>query len=91
MLVLYANHNGYYYDCKFSDVTRVIKGNEDEVFKSIFIRIDDCPEWSRPILWENRKSQLEEEQRLEDKIKDNLIKKQKRLEFVIRVLPVLNK
>lgn len=36
-----------------------LKGKEEKIFKHIFIRIDDCPKWTRPLLLEIRKKQLQ--------------------------------
>ena len=54
----------YCYDCKgFSDHDiGIFLGKEDEIFKKIFVKIEDCPEWSRDYLYEIRQNQLEENQ-----------------------------
>lgn len=53
----------YFHDCKsYSDHDiGIFLGNEDEIFKKIFVKIEDCPEWSRDYLYEIRQNQLEEE------------------------------
>lgn len=54
--------DGYFYDCNSNTVISSLKGKECEIFKRIFVRIEDCPEWSQPILYEIRQNQLVEEQ-----------------------------
>ena len=58
---------GYEYKCKSisADALSLLRGNEDEFFKRIFVCIDSCPGWSRPILYRIRQEQLAEEERLE--------------------------
>ena len=77
----------YRYECNYSTVINAINGKEDEFFKQIFIKIEDCPEWMRTKIYEIRKNQLIEEQKIEEETK----KKQKRLELVRKVLPFLKK
>ena len=50
------------------DVTKYWK--ENEIFKKLFVRIDDCPDWSRESLYKIRKKQLDEEKQklLEEKM-----------------------
>ena len=38
--------NEYKYDCNSNNVISVCRYKEDELFKRIFIKIDDCPEWT---------------------------------------------
>ena len=77
----------YEYDCNSNNVTSICRDKEDEVFKRIFVRIDDCPEWTREILYTIRKKQLEEQEKLEYKE----MKKQKRLELTRKIFPFLKK
>jgi len=77
----------YKYDCNSNNVTSVCRGKEDELFKRIFIMIDDCPEWTREKLYSIRKGQLEEQEKLEYKE----MKKQKRLELVRKLNPFRKK
>jgi len=79
--------NEYKYNCNSNNVTSVCRDKEDELFKRIFIKIDDCPEWTRKTLYEVRKQQLEEETKLEYKE----MKKQKRLQFIRRLNPFKKK
>ena len=39
-------------------VTSFVRGREDEIFRKICIKIDDCPEWMRQELLDNRLSYL---------------------------------
>lgn len=74
----------YSYDCNSSIVISTLKGKEDEIFKRIFVRIEDCPEWSQLVLYEIRQNQLAGEKRKE-------MRKQKRLELTRKFLPFLKK
>ena len=60
------NKNKYDYDCNSAIVASAIFGNEDEIFKRIFIKIEDCPKWSREALYEIRNNQLLKQKRLEE-------------------------
>lgn len=40
-------------------ITSTISESEHEIFKKVFIKIEDCPEWSRDDLYKIRKNQLE--------------------------------
>lgn len=53
----------YSYDCNSSSVLEVIRGNENNIFKNIFVNISDCPEWMQEELHSLRINQLQEEQR----------------------------
>lgn len=79
--------NEYKYDCNSNNVTSVCRNKEDEIFKRIFIKIDDCPEWTHEILYAFRKEQLEEQEKMEYK----KMKKQKRLELVRKLNPFRKK
>lgn len=72
--------NQYKYDCNSTIVTSAFRGKENEIFKRIFVRIDDCPEWSQAMLYEIRQKQLEKE-----------YKQQKRLELTRKIFPFLKK
>lgn len=64
-LSAYSYSSDYDYRCNSHQVLSVLKGNEDEFLKHIFVSIEDCPTWSQPILFANRKRQLEEERKVE--------------------------
>ena len=57
-----------------------LQGKEDEIFKSIFVKIDDCPEWIRQELYQIRQEQLAKEN-----------KKEKRLELKRKIFPLVKK
>ena len=50
--------SGYELKCNSSIVNEVFNGKESEIFKNIFIKISDCPEWSRDMLCKIRQEQL---------------------------------
>ncbi len=86
-----SNNNEYAYECNSYLVIREIEGKEDEIFKRIFVKIDDCPKWCQPILYETRQNQLAEEKRIKDEEKFKEMKKQKRLELIRKIFPFLKK
>lgn len=75
-----SSYGEYSIKCNSSIVNDAFKNNEDEIFKRIFIKIDDCPEWTKSTLYEIRQKQLAEEK-----------KKEKRLEFKRKLFPFLKK
>ena len=88
----------YFYGVNSNSVLEVLKDNEDNVFKNIFINILDCPEWMQEELYSLRINQQEEqqkrfeEQRIEDLKKQvQEMKKQKRLELKRKIFPFLKK
>lgn len=83
--------NKYEYDCNSNNVISVCRNKEDELFKRIFIRIDDCPEWSQAMLYKIRQNHLAEEQKIEDELKYKEMRKQKRLELTRKIFPFLKK
>lgn len=52
----------YKYKCNSTEVLTALKGNEDKIFKRIFVKIDDCPEWSKKLLYQMRQEQIFKEQ-----------------------------
>jgi len=87
-----SSYNGSYeLKCNSSIVNEAISGKETEIFKRIFVKISDCPEWSQARLYEIRQNQLAEEQKIEDEIKYKEMKKQKRLELTRKIFPFLKK
>lgn len=50
--------NDYDYECNSTSVLAVLQGKEDEIFKRIFVNINDCPLWSRETLYQIRQEQL---------------------------------
>ena len=52
----------YKYKCNSTEVLTALKGKEDKIFKRIFVKIDDCPEWSKKLLYQMRQEQIFKEQ-----------------------------
>ena len=86
--LLSNNNKEYKYSGNFN-IIDCIKGNEDEFFKNIFVKIDDCPTWIQNILYTIRQEQLMNEQKIEDEKIYKDIKKQKRLNLKKKFLPFL--
>ena len=61
------SNNTCKYDCYCNshNVTSVVNGNEREIFKSVFVKIEDCPKWMHKDLFEIRRNELEEQRILE--------------------------
>lgn len=83
--------NGYELECNSSIVNEAFNGKETEIFKRIFVKISDCPEWSQAKLYEIRQNQLAEEQKIEDEIKYQEMRKAKRLALTRKIFPFLKK
>ena len=88
--------------CNSHEISNIVCGQENEIFKKLFVRIDDCPYWSRESLYEIRKKQLDEEKQklLEEKMaeeqellerKKKEEKYQKRLNLRRKIFPFLKK
>ena len=69
-------YGNYDIKCNSNNILNIITGQADKIFKRIFIKISDCPEWSQPLLREFRQKQLK---------KDNI--KRKALTCIKRFLP----
>lgn len=92
----------YSLECNSSIVNEALNDKEYDIFKRIFVKIDNCPEWSQSLLYEIRQNQLAEEQRkeeqrllerqkIEEEIQRREEKKQKRLELKRKFFPFLKK
>ncbi|MBQ3020902.1 MAG: hypothetical protein IJD92_01600 [Bacilli bacterium] len=92
----------YSLECNSSIVNEALNDKEYDIFKRIFVKIDNCPEWSQSLLYEIRQNQLAEEKRIEEarllekqKIEEEIQrreeKKQKRLELKRKIFPFLKK
>jgi len=68
--------NKYSYNCNSNNIVDICRNNEDEIFKRIFIKISDCPEWTQEKLHQVRNEQLKWE-----------IRKQKVLSLVRKINP----
>lgn len=95
-------HKNFDYTCNSYSVISAIKGNEEELFKRIYINIKDCPKWMREELTVIRYNELKSEEEKERKIQEqkeleeferklNESKKQKRLELKRKIFPWLKK
>ena len=69
--------NKYEYSCNSTSVATALQGKEDELFKKIFVKIDDCPEWSRQKLYQIRQKQLKKHHNLKIKLPSWLKNKNK--------------
>ena len=83
--------NGYELECNSSIINEAFNGKETEIFKRIFIKISDCPEWSQTMLYEIRQNQLAEEQKIEDELRYKEMRKEKRLALTRKIFPFLKK
>ena len=83
--------NGYDYECNSTTVLTSLQGKEDEIFKRIFVKIDDCPLWSKQTLYQIRQEQLAEEKKLEEQKIYEKEKKEKKLELKRKLFPWLKK
>ena len=91
ILSVLTYENKYEYDCNSNNIISVCRNKEDEIFKKIFVKISDCPEWSQVMLYKIRQNQLAEEQKIEDELKYKEMRKQKRLELTRKIFPFLKK
>ena len=93
MSLLAHNDNGnkYNYKCNSQMVSSAIYGNEDKIFKKIFIKIEDCPKWSREALYELRNNQLLEQAKLEEERKHKEKRKEKILAIKRKIFPFWDK
>lgn len=73
-------YNEYEYVCNSNTIVSAFRNNEAEIFKRIFVRIEDCPKWTTFLLYEIRKEQLEKE-----------AKKDKRRELKKKIFPFIKK
>ena len=55
---MYQSSNTYKINSNSNEVSNYVNGKEDIIFNKIFIKIDDCPVWSKPLLYELRQEQL---------------------------------
>lgn len=90
-LTFIINSGKYKYDCNSTTIITAIEGKEKEIFKKIFVKIEDCPKWCQEILSEIRRNQLIEEQKIEYEEKNKQLRKQKRLELTKKIFPFLEK
>ena len=85
------NFNNCYCLVKSPVIMQVVRGNEFELPKRIFVKISDCPMRLQKYLYKARKNQLLKEHKNKDEEEYAEIKKQKRLEFRNKIFPFLKK
>ena len=68
-----------------------LNNRQDVIFKHLFVKINDCPEWSQGLLFEQRKKELEKSEVEVGRFNaiDNNI--QKKLNFVKKLFPFVKK
>ena len=81
----------YSYGCNSNNILSILKGNEDLLFKKIYVKIDDCPNWIKEDLYNVRKKQLEEEKRKEEERLKEESKHQRKLELKRKFFPWIKK
>ena len=68
-----ASKDSYSCESNSYKIVNALSGKGDEIFKKIFVKIEDCPEWSRDYLYEIRQSQLEEKTKTKTNEKEGYI------------------
>lgn len=69
------------FECNGSNsIINIIKGLEEEIFKRTFVKIENCPKWSRVTLYEMRQNQLLKEKI--DKMKPKQLAKEKKHKMI---------
>ena len=58
-LTYYNKKDIYEYYSNSKEIINLVKGNEDTLYKKIFVKIEDCPKWSRDILYNKRHEQID--------------------------------
>lgn len=64
-------------NCNSSLIINIVKNNEIKLFKNTFVKIEDCPKWMREILYQTRKQNLQEEEKLEEEKRKEQLKREK--------------
>lgn len=75
------------YRCNSTTCMNYLQKNVYKIYKKIFVRIDDCPEWMRDRLYRIRQEQLVEA----EKIRKKQLKKEKRRDTLRKAFPFLKK
>ena len=73
----------YTSNCNSRIILNTIKGQEDEIFKCTFVKIEDCPNWMQESLYQIRKEQIKntkKKRQLEIQKQENEKKKKQLLE-----------
>ena len=82
---MYSYSGNINYNCNSASLMQLLKGNVYELYKKIFVKIDDCPKWMQEELYEIRRQQVIEE----EKERQKKLKKQKRREFWKKIIPLI--
>lgn len=53
--------NYFSYNCNSQEILDITRGHEKELFKRVFVKIDDCPEWSKSLLTDISQSNKNEQ------------------------------
>lgn len=77
----------YEYKCNYIEVYNFLKNNENKLFKKIFIKLDDCPEWARAYLYVGRTANLTEYRMEEQKKEKREIKRVRYKNFGKKIFP----
>ena len=75
------------YKCNSNNLAQLLKGNVYNLYRKIFVKIDDCPKWMQEELYEIRRQQVIEE----EKERQKKLKKQKRRDFWKKIFPFIKK
>lgn len=76
-----SSDSNYKYDCNSNNIIDILKDREDELFKKIYVRIEDCPEWMHAQLYEKRTQELEQQKKVECMQQEQEKKRQKRIDL----------
>ena len=83
--------SGYELKCNSNIVSQEFYGKETDIFKRIYVKIDDCPECIRHRIPELREYQLAIEQKNEEELKSKEEKSQKGLKLTRKIFPFFRK
>ena len=92
---IYSSNDSNEYKCNCYNKNNCslceLNNRQDVIFKHLFVKINDCPEWSQGLLFEQRKKELEKSE-VEvgrfNAINNNI---QKKLNFVKKLFPFVKK
>ena len=93
-ITMYSSLNKIDYECNSANLLQLIKGNEYNLYKKIFVKIADCPTWmqqellkfrAKQLVEEEKERELQEQKRIKEEYKK--LKKQKRREFWKKIFP----
>lgn len=88
-LSLWSFDNDYEYKCNSIDVINTIRGKEEEIFKRIFVKIDNCPEWTKSQLSIKRKDEVTRYRISQQKQQEKEMKRVRRRELANKIFPFI--